>query len=111
MNQIPAGRGYSIGSGTATMTISNQQTSDPQTMLRHTVNRLASNNGLLSKSICDLRDTVDRLIGTQPQDAKNGGTAPQAVPNGDMQAVHAEIDGYEAMLTLLACEINRLRSL
>jgi hypothetical protein len=100
-----------LGNTATTMTISNPQTSaEPMTMLRHAVHRLGSSGGQLSKSIIDIREILDRLIGTQPQDVKNG-TAPQAVPNGDIQAVHAEIDSYENMLTLLQVEISRLRAL
>lgn len=100
-----------LGSSTTTMTISNQQNSaEPQTMLRHAVTRLSSDGGMLSKAIMDIREIIDRLVGTQPQDAKNG-SAPQAVPNGDIQAVHSEIDAYENMLAVLQIEINRLRTL
>ena len=100
--------GGALGSGN----MLNQQSlpSESQTMLRHAVSRLSSNGGILSRSIIDIRETLDRLIGTQPQDAKNG-TAPQAVPNGDIQAVHFEIDALENMLSMLSVEINRLRTL
>ena len=101
--------GYS-GNTNTTMTISSQPAAESQTMLRHAVHRLGSSGADLSKSILDIREILDRLIGTQPQDAKTG-TAPQAVPNGDIQAVHAEIDSYENMLTMLQIEISRLRTL
>ena len=78
----------------------------PSTQVREATNRLQMHNGALSESIIRLRDTVNRLVGGEPEEAAKNGPAP--VPNGEIQMLHAEIESYERMLVLLAYQLNRL---
>ena len=78
------------------------------TLVRDAIARMQQKSGDLSKSVIDLREIADRLLGGEPQDAAKSG--PNPVPAGDAQALHAEIDSHEKILAALAYQINRLRS-
>ena len=81
-----------------------------QNSVQNAAHRINMNTSGLSKHIFELRVIIDRLIGSDPPENTKGG-APVAVPNGDIQALHSEIDGYEMTMIALATQINRLRSI
>ena len=85
----------------------NQSAASAPTLVRDAIARMQQKSGDLSKSVIDLREIADRLLGGEPQDAAKSG--PNPVPAGDAQALHAEIDGHEKILAALAYQINRLR--
>ena len=90
--------------------LSGAQCSAPQTGIQSATQRVSHRTSELSKSVIDLREIIDRLVGSDPPENSKGG-APVGVPSGDLQALHAEIDGYEITMAALAFQINRLRAL
>jgi hypothetical protein len=109
MTQAAYGYQNQTGIGQQAISITQAPTSNlaqQQTMVRSAIERMQSHNSSLSETIIRLRDTIDRLIGGEGADsAKNG---PTPVPNGDIQALHHEIEGYEHMLALLHYQFTRL---
>jgi len=80
------------------------------TLVRNATARMQQQSGTVSKAIIDLRESIDRLIGSEPQNAEKSG-GPSPVPSGDVQALHAEMDNHERTLVALAYQVNRLRSI
>jgi hypothetical protein len=104
--------GYNV-SATGLSTGSQNLQSAPaqaQTSVQNAAQRINMDTSGLSKYVIELREIVDRLIGSDPPENTKG-SAPVAVPNGDIQALHSEIDGYEMTMLALATQINRLRSI
>jgi hypothetical protein len=87
-----------------------QSANAQQTGIRAAIQRVSLRNSEFSKCVADLREIIDRLVGSYPQDASKG-SAPVGVPSGDLQALHAEIDDYDSMFVALGIEINRLSGL
>ena len=86
-----------------------QQCVVEQTMVRNATNRMTQRTGDLSSAILDLAEIINRLVGSEPPEAGNK-AGPAPVPNGDVQALHAEIDSYERTFLALQHQITRLRS-
>jgi hypothetical protein len=94
----------------STGSLNHQSLPEPtQTSVQNAAQRINMDTSGLSKHIFELREIIDRLIGSDPAENTKG-SAPVAVPNGDIQALHSEIDGYEMTMLALATQINRLRS-
>jgi hypothetical protein len=104
--------GYNMGAIGLSTGSQNQQSppAQAQTSVQSAAHRINMNTSGLSKHIFELREIIDRLIGSDPPENTKGG-APVAVPNGDIQALNSEIDGYEMTMIALATQINRLRSI